>query len=148
MNCKKIFDKSSWKSGPWQTESDFVAWIDEKTNLAIIMRRNEFGCWCGFVGVDQSHSMFLLKLQEEDNIIKDVEIHKGIGFSGFLHQADLEFTPPNRKWWFGFNCSSEGDYCPRKKTQSKKGVSVKSYRTEKYVYDEATKLAKYLYEKK
>lgn len=48
-------DRSKWPPGPWHDEPDELRWIDPTTSLPCTARRNDFGAWCGYVGVPETH---------------------------------------------------------------------------------------------
>ena len=44
--------------GPWTTEGDKIAWVDEGTGLGCIILRQEDGTLSGYVGVGSEHPLF------------------------------------------------------------------------------------------
>jgi hypothetical protein len=47
--------REMWGNGPWNDEPDEILWIDDDSGYKCVMRRNEFGAWCGYVAVPSSH---------------------------------------------------------------------------------------------
>ena len=77
MKEEYLFNKDNFSDGPWKKEPDRVHWIDDKTGLdCLIVRHNEVGHLCGYVGVDSDHPSWN---QFYDNI--EVEIHGGLTYS-------------------------------------------------------------------
>ena len=51
-------NKSTWGDGPWMAEPDKEQWPDETTGLPCLIKRNQFGALCGYVGVAEGHPWF------------------------------------------------------------------------------------------
>lgn len=112
----RTVDKTKWGAGPWQNEPDKVQWQDEVTGLPCLIVRGPVGSWCGYVGVNQGHSLYLKDYDEAE-----VSVHGGLTFSnkcepdaneekGICHVAGEGET--DYVWWFGFDCAHSHDYCP------------------------------------
>lgn len=96
-------DKSAWGDGPWQTEQDFLEWVDGATNLRCMIVRAEWGHLCGYVGVPASHPSF----QQDVFTMKDrPAAHGGCNFNA---ESDTE---QGRVWWIGFDCGHAFDLSP------------------------------------
>ena len=137
---KYLHNKDSWGEGPWRLEYDFALWIDEVTLYPCIMRRNQYGAWCGFVGLNERHPWYLI---EVDNKCWDyIDVHGSVGMASFDKKFDLEFVPPHRKWWVGFNCSGRYDFSPKIKPDD--DTNSKKYRDADYVKSEVEEMARQL----
>lgn len=55
---REDLDRSTWGRGLWDHEPDKVQWVDEETGYDCLMVRNNFGAWCGYVGVPAEHPWF------------------------------------------------------------------------------------------
>src|SRR5690606_2867991 len=111
MNCRYIYNKDSWAKGPWSNEPDLVWWICEETGYACVTRRNSFGAWCGFVGVEFNHPLYQLSCSAEE--LSFIEVHNSdIMYSGWRDVEDVLFSPPTKRWWFGVDFMQDMDICP------------------------------------
>ena len=146
MKRLHIHDKSKWLKGPWHQEHDYEVWIDEVTSYPCLMRRNQFATWCGFVGILENHPLFLVPV--ENMIWDSFNIHGEIGFAQFYKEADLEFDPPVRRWWVGFNTSHKSDFLPNPPKDdskySKNTRDITKYRNIEYTRRETLYLASQL----
>jgi hypothetical protein len=151
-------DKSTWGPGPWQDEPDKVQWVDEDTGLDCLAVRNNFGAWCGYVGVTEPHPWFgksyhecLINCDEdvcwEHTPAGRVDVHGGLTFSDYCQERTRKdrgicYVPldgnPKRIYWFGFDCSHYGDLDPAPKITAFPGGV---YRTLLYVKNECRSLA-------
>src|SRR5450759_2183131 len=48
-------DKSTCGDGPWMAEVDKEQWAEETTGLPCLIKRNDWGALCGYVGVTEGH---------------------------------------------------------------------------------------------
>lgn len=169
----RFIDKSTWGPGPWQEEPDKVQWQDEPTGLACLaVRHPQYGHWCGYVGVPESHPAFGLGYEEVEHIAPTQPEDNWLGFDvhGGLTFADLcQDDPdakehgichipapgePDRVWWLGFDASHAWDRSPgREALYRSLGIpafrglhSTDEYRTLEYVQAECTKLARQLHD--
>lgn len=153
-------DKSGWGPGPWQDEPDKVVWVDEKTGLDCMAKRNPHsGNWCGYVGVPEAHP-------DHGKGYEDVaaECHGGLTYAHACQETSdpghgiCHIPAPGRPaevWWFGFDCAHFMDYMPamaarlaelraERPTSPPRPdalVSVEQYRDLGYVVAEVTQLA-------
>jgi hypothetical protein len=146
MKRLHIHDKTKWLKGPWNDEHDYEVWIDDATFYPCLMRRNQFAAWCGFVGVDQTHPLFLIGV--DNPIWNSFNIHGEIGFAQFYTEADLEFDPPIKRWWIGFNTSHKSDFLPNppkdSSKYSKNTKDITKYKNVEYTKRETLYLASQL----
>jgi len=104
-----VYNKSDWGPGAWQSEPDRVDW--RRSGLpCFIQRHPEFGQWCGYVGVPQSHPAW-----EKFYDDVDVNVHGGLTYaskcSGYLCHEPLPGEADN-VWWLGFDCLHVWDMAP------------------------------------
>jgi hypothetical protein len=133
-----------------------VQWLDEKTGLPCLVKRNPMGAWCGYVGVSDGHPAFEKRYDEVG-----VDVHGGLTYSGFCQPHDLghedhaichvvEDGEDDRVWWLGFDCGHSLDLVPQMKAlEGKLGFplshEVESYKTISYVRAETLGLAAQLH---
>lgn len=133
-----VNDRSEWRRGPWDLEPlDKAVWVDSDTTFDCMIKRNSTGAWCGYVGLSSNHSAFRVQYYEID-----IDTHGGLTYSNHcsgdichLHDGDKDET-----WWLGFDCCHSFDQKPL----SFGTFNYGEYRTQQYVIDEVTKLAKKL----
>lgn len=133
-----IINRSEWRRGVWDQEPlDKAVWVDPSTGFNCMIKRNPAGAWCGYVGVTSNHSAFGVNYSEVD-----VDTHGGLTYSNHcagdichLHDGD-----ENETWWLGFDCYHSFDASPL----SLRSFDYGEYRTQQYVINEVTKLAKKL----
>jgi len=119
---------------PWETEPDFVEFIDEDTGYkCFIQRHPELKHLCGYVELPKEHKLYGIFSEEED-----FEVHGGVTYTG-----KREFEQPNyiADYVLGFDCGHAGDLVP--------GVKIfheEVYRDIEYVTNECKNLAKQLKE--
>jgi hypothetical protein len=110
MYKKWLLDKTGWLAGIWQEEPDLFYYIHESINYPCLASRNTIGTWCGFVGIAETHPLFMQHYETEP--YRYIEVHGEVSFTGFLKEESLLFAPPKRWWWIGFDTHHEGDFCP------------------------------------
>jgi hypothetical protein len=115
MRRKTLYSKSEWKAGPWSSEPDHVTWIHPVTSYPCMAKRNLFGAWCGYVGLDDRHPLFLSEVGCEE--FKYIEVHGAISMAGYFNEDALLFAPPRKLWWVGFDAMQENDLCPYFETE-------------------------------
>ena len=145
-----VIDKSTWGSGPWQSEPDKVQWTDPETALPCLAIRGPAGSWCGYVGVSNNHPAF-----EKDYDDVDVHVHGGLTYADHCQTGQPEshaicHVPepgqPDNVWWLGFDCAHAFDLMPAftamLPTIGK--LPQAEYRTLDYVRGEVASLARQL----
>lgn len=110
MRQKHLFTKSEWKTGPWTAEPDHVTWVHFSTSYPCMAKRNLFGAWCGYVGLDDQHPLFLSEVGCEE--FKYIDVHGCISMAGYFTEDSILFAPPRKLWWVGFDAMHETDLCP------------------------------------
>lgn len=138
----KFIDKTTWPEGPWKDEPDKVQWEDHATGLPCIAKRNEFGAWCGYVGVTDNHDYFHMGFDDDLGL----DVHGGLTYADVCQSGDPEHGichipgpgEPDLVWWFGFDCAHSQDFVPGM------GIPFGQYRDLEYVKQQCTKLAQQL----
>lgn len=123
-------DRTGWGSGPWDTEPDETKWVDPVTSLVCLLRRNNGGAWCGYVGLPTDHPWHGV----DYNDIPSAPVHGGVTYMDGIDESDL--------WFVGFDCTHSGDLAPdpRFQTSWRNGV----YRDEAYATAQVVGLAQWL----
>lgn len=73
-------DRRPSGDGPWNSEADKVAWVDEETGLGCIMLRQEDGTMSGYVGVGIGHPLFGFEADAIPVAIANI-VHGGVTYS-------------------------------------------------------------------
>jgi hypothetical protein len=121
---------------PWETEPDFLEFIDEDTGYrCFIQRHPELKHLCGYVELPKEHELY--GSFSEENFY-NIEVHGGVTYTG-----RREFEQPNyiADYVLGFDCGHAGDLVPGIKSFYEEG-----YRDIEYVTNECKNLAKQLKE--
>ena len=157
-----VVDKTTWAEGPWKDEPDKVVWVDEATGLdCMIVRHDEYGHFCGYVGVAEPHPAF-----GKDYDAIDVDVHGGLTFAAACAPEPLRPTGgichtaqpgrPEHVYWLGFDCGHFMDYQPGMRAILRAlgvddfhrgldlGPFTPTYKPLGYVIDEVERLAKQL----
>lgn len=148
-------DKSEWGEGLWQEEPDRAEWrIGSFVGLAL--RHQEYGFWCGYLGVPPGHAWHGSELGDDI----DPAVHGGVTFAAQC----MEDERPQRErvchvpqpgesdavWWLGFDCHHMMDLAPGWAVAMKKAIpdwqeapfeTNKQYRDLKYVFAELLGMA-------
>lgn len=104
-----IVNRQGWDSGPWDGEMDKAVWVHNGYDCMI--KRNDSGAWCGYVGVKKGHPLFGV------NYFKiytgSTDINGGLTYSDecqgdICHLAD----DGDHVWWLGFDCCHGFNYYP------------------------------------
>lgn len=114
----RLIDRVGWEPGPWDDEPDRAEWVDETTGYPCLVKRNQFGVWCGYVAVPPGHP-----LHGGGAETPDVSVHGGLTYAAPCQahgpdDADLAIChvpdpgQPDDVWWFGFDCGHCFDYQP------------------------------------
>lgn len=136
-------DKSGWGPGPWMNEPDKIHWIDPDTDLDVLMvRHQEAGHWCGYVGVTEGHPFFGRNYSEcsatppcgdtycQHSSESLMSVHGGITYSRFCNDeaenpaSAICHVPfpgrPDRVWWLGFDLAHHMDLSPARAMRDRK----------------------------
>lgn len=143
-------DKAGWGNGKWLQECDKCQWTDEATGLpCLIVRTPHHGALCGYVGVDERHSLY-----GKEYDAADVEVHGGLTFAGFCQDRDDELGichipgegEPEKVWWLGFDAAHAFDISPAYYGRNKhlRPLPNEQYRDLQYVKEQCRQLAQQL----
>lgn len=142
MKSLDLYDKTQWQAGEWYNEPDYVTLIDSDTSYPCVAKRNILGAWVGFVGLDEHHALFMI---DSGAIEFDfVEVHnEGPTFTAFMPEESLQFSPPKKYWWVGFDCMHDTDRCPPPKDVEdiRRKNDTTSYKNIEYVLTQLQSLA-------
>ena len=118
-------ERDKFPKGPWTNECDKAQWLDKDTKLVCLIVRNQFGAWCGYVGVDGNSCLYGEHYDDLRNKFgQRVDCHGGLTYADESGDADFEsigigsinHIPESGEsytlWWFGFDCSHLGDLYP------------------------------------
>lgn len=154
----RTMDKSEWGDGPWRDELDKIQYVDEDTGLPCLIKRNQMGALCGYVGVANTHPLY--KVDYSDAWEK-VDVHGELTYSDLCEEGDEAHSichipapgEPDDVWWFGFDCGHSFDLAPAYESRMKDAMPGweenkwrdQAYRTVEYVKRENAKLAAQLH---
>jgi hypothetical protein len=117
------------------TKQYVIGKVTKSFGLPVVVRRNSFDIYCGYVGVPQSHPCHGIELGDSE--LGRIEIHGGVSYAaGRLPWLRPEDSPGI--WWLGFDCATEDDGIL--------GVDDSGcvYRDEEFAQDQALLLARRL----
>lgn len=104
--------RAFWPPGPWDEEDDAKReW--RHAGFPCLMVRNNFGAWCGYVGVAPGHPH-----HGHNYSVPNVDCHGGLTFAGPCDPSGgpichtLAPGEPGNVWWFGFDTNHAGDCAP------------------------------------
>lgn len=134
--------------GPWITEPDWAAWVDEQSGYPCAAQRNHSGSWCGYVFIPDGHPIDTPRQQPvfDDDIGAPADLtmgdpvwldcHGGVTWHRHMDipEAGLSGTA------VGFDCSHSGDRSPTEKWAGG------TYCDLRYVINETTSLAEQISE--
>jgi hypothetical protein len=155
-NAETWHDKRRWGPGPWQDEPDRIEWRDDATGLSCLMLRHEnFGSWCAYVGVPPGHPRYEVDWGELPDEVWQAA-HHGVNFSHHCMEDDRPLRErvchvpldgeDDALWWFGFDCAHMMDLMPalRRWESDEFGLrasDLSTYRTARYVRERVTAIA-------
>jgi hypothetical protein len=161
-------DKAGWGDGPWTDEPDKEQWTDADTGYACLLKRNQLGALCGYVGVPEGHpwhgSRYSPDRDRDDELtpalrlLARVNVHGGLNYAAPCEEGPDGHTichvpapgEPEPLYWFGFDCSHGYDYSPGMGAEYRQlGMTLPAcldttqaaYRTVDYVKAECATLA-------
>jgi len=137
--------------GPWQDEHEKIAWVDPATGLHCTILRQRDGALSGWVAVPPGHELFGFS---HDAIPSEIglRVHGGIEEAGACDEHGPESVSvchpseaqDDALWWFGFACDKSYDYVPGTGAKALAAENGQTYRTEGYVFEQCTSLARQL----
>lgn len=104
-------ERAGWPPGPWDNEPD--RWEGRHAGLPVLCVRNDFGAWCGYVGVPPGHPW---RAGHYDEL--EVRVHGGLTYCAPCQSngGPICHVPapgePDDVLWFGFDCNHAGDLAP------------------------------------
>ena len=141
--CRRTsVDKSSWQPGPWNSEPDFIEWLDPGTGLTCQINRNVGGALCGYVGLPSHHPDW--GAHDANREGSRLDCHGGITYG----QEDVE----RRLWFVGFDCAHVFDLSPAyeatlRHIHADRGAEGRDqYKNIEYVKAQVESLAQQLFE--
>lgn len=90
----------------WLNEPNEMDWDDPLTGYPCMLRRNNVGAWCGYVGLSKGHPWFGVGYGDLDPY---PTVHGGVTF------AD-HWSTDDPRWWIGFDCCHYTDIAPAVRT--------------------------------
>jgi hypothetical protein len=141
----------NYKANPWETEPDFLEFVDESTGYkCFIQRHPEFKHLCGYVELPKEH-----KLYGETNVgnefLLNLDVHGGVTYAKDKIFKDIYRGLPlfiSVSYVVGFDCAHAGDYSPFSWPilGMNRVIGDETYKDIDYVTNECKKLAKQLKE--
>jgi hypothetical protein len=145
MNHQKeyVVDKKDWPNGPWMNEPDKIQFVTESGYPGLIVRSENSGSLCGYVGININHPNYLHSYHDVD-----VKVHGGLTYSNkcnyhICHEA--KEGEDDNVWWLGFDTAHYDDFIPSL-TMHLTCWNHGTYRTIDYVKDQVEYLARQLKE--
>lgn len=128
---------ASWPRGPWDHEPDLVTWTDATTGFpCLLMRSEETGVWCGYVGLPPSHPLHGRPLSDV-TCWERAAPHGGVTYADdATHPAAVGHAP--QAWWVGFDCLHAHDVTP---STGRSAIDPGTYRDLEYAFGETERLA-------
>lgn len=145
------------KANPWETEPDFLEFVDESTGYrCFIQRHPELKHLCGYVELPKEHKLYG-ETNVDNEFLLNLDVHGGVtyadkkNFSYFLtknclakNSLEMYFTVD---FVVGFDCGHWNDYVPFSFPWGmNKIIANETYKDIDYVTNECKKLAKQLKE--
>lgn len=134
------------KINPWETEPDFLEFIDESTGYrCFIQRHPEFKHLCGYVELPKEHKLYGKDNMDNEEIFNEIDVHGGVTYTGEIRFKQQDYTID---YVVGFDCAHAGDYSPYflPFLGMNKRIANETYKDIEYVTNECKNLAKQLKE--
>lgn len=133
------------KTNPWETEPDFLEFVDEDTGYRCFIRRNpELKHLCGYVELPKEHKLYGKDYINNEEIFNEIDVHGGVTYTGEIRFKQQNYTI---EYVVGFDCGHAGDYSPYSwSTAISKALPYETYKDIEYVTNECKNLAKQLKE--
>lgn len=134
------------KINPWETEPDFLEFIDESTGYrCFIQRHPEFKHLCGYVELPKEHKLYGKDYMDNEEIFNEIDVHGGVTYTGEIRFKQQDYTID---YVVGFDCAHAGDYSPYflPFLGMNKRIANETYKDIEYVTNECKNLAKQLKE--
>lgn len=131
------YDKSNWREGPWDNEPDRKDFV--YLGYSCFALRNALGNWCGYVGIPESHPLFMKSYDDAP-----IDVHGGLTY-GALCSPPICHIPapgmPEKVWWLGFDTAHYGDISPSRYMPQ---IASESYKDLNYTESEIKRMAEQL----
>jgi hypothetical protein len=121
------------KEQEWLSEPNILAWI-YKGYDCLIVRDEEFGNLCGYVGLKSDHPWW--GKDTDDDEIYDIDVHGQIAWASQINP--IPRNAYNDIWWLGFHGAAGRDYRPYYKNNWPDGT----YRNMAFMKAECEKLVR------
>lgn len=144
---------------PWETEPDFLEFIDESTGYrCFIQRCPELKHLCGYVELPKEHKLYGKDYQSNEETFNKINVHGGVSYTGkknFSYSLTKNCLGKNSleicftvDYVVGFDCAHAGDYSPYSLSLLgiNRVIGDDTYKDIEYVTNECKKLAKQLKE--
>ncbi|MGL5716241.1 MAG: hypothetical protein ACRCX2_24700 [Paraclostridium sp.] len=130
---------------PWETEPDFLEFIDESTGYkCFIQRHPELKHLCGYVELPKEHKLYGKDNMDNEEIFNEIDVHGGVTYTNEIRFKQQNYTID---YVVGFDCAHAGDYLPFFLPWGmNKIIWNDTYKDIEYVTNECKKLAKKLKE--
>jgi hypothetical protein len=148
------YDKSvreRYGEGEWSKEPDKIQYEDEATGYPCLVKRNDMGALCGYVGLPKGHPFY----GKDYDSLPDLDVHGGVTYTDKCAEGGEDNTichvpdegEPDNVWWVGFDCAHFSDSIPSIDDKLPPELNkFKTYKTVEYVKEENATLAKQLKE--
>lgn len=136
------------KTHPWETEPDFLEFVDESTGYrCFIQRHPELKHLCGYVELPKEHKLYG-ETNVDNEFLLNLDVHGGVTYANkkkyYVTIKAMCFTID---FVVGFDCGHWTDYVPYSLPWGmNKIIGDETYKDIEYVTNECKKLAKQLKE--
>lgn len=134
------------KTNPWETEPDFLEFVDEGTGYrCFIQRHPKLKHLCGYVELPEKHKLYG-ETNVDNGFLLNLDVHGGVTYANAKTIKRYEkrpnfFIDEYVPYVVGFDCGHAGDLVP-----GVKSFHEEMYRDIEYVTNECKNLAKQLKE--
>lgn len=139
---QRAHDWRKWPPGAWDDEPDRIEWRAPGSKLPRLALRNNFGAWCGYVGLSEDHPLY--GKTWSDPKAEALSVHGGLTF-GNACAGHICHVPrageSDHVWWLGFDCCHSGDVAPGLRLPPDGLQDYEHYRDAAYVIREVEALA-------
>lgn len=142
MKTYTFKDRTEWPTGPWDDEpEDKIEW--EHNGFQCMMLRNDWGAWCGYVGLPEGHPWLTMPWYALESL---AEVHGGITYGPAKCRPGegperICHSGPGDPLWIGFDCSHAWDIVPGRLRVGRQPPRGAAYRTLYYAKGQTEELA-------
>lgn len=104
-------DREGWPKGAWDEEPDGAMWRTKHGGLPAVAIRNDYGAWCGYVGVLPAHPAHGKPARR----LGGIHVHGNLTFAAATFVGIALPSVPwivGAMWWLGFDCGHACDLQP------------------------------------